>query len=109
MKVLLWQRKLSEVCQYLITQTGALYRSSMVEHVAVNHRVAGSSPADTAFLGRANFSQKLEKSLELKLLRTKPVKGRASLALGQPDLEERWGWEPKCKEPRKIRPCRLIG
>ena len=45
MKVLLWQRKLSEVCQYLITQTGTLYRSSMVEHVTVNHRVAGSSPA----------------------------------------------------------------
>ena len=50
MKVSHWQRKLSGVCQYLITQTGALYRSSMVEHVAVNHRVAGSSPADTALL-----------------------------------------------------------
>lgn len=93
MKVLLWQRKLSEVCQYLITQTGTLYRSSMVEHVAVNHRVAGSSPADTAFLGGGPTSPRSwrVKSLELKLLRTKPVKGRASLALGQPDLEERWG------------------
>ena len=48
MKVSHWQRKLSGVCQYLITQTGALYRSSMVEHAAVNRRVVGSSPTSGA-------------------------------------------------------------
>ena len=56
MKVLLWQRKLSEVCQYLITQTGTLYRSTMVVRLTVNQKVAGSSPADTALLDLDSYT-----------------------------------------------------